>query len=551
MVETLLPRGESYQDVYERFRWAIPPVYNIAIDVCDRHAGDRSRVALVYEDDAGSISEHTFAEFRARSNQLARALASLGIERGDRVGIVLPQRPETAVAHLAAYKLGAVALPLSTLFGPEALEYRLRDAGAKVVVTDGENVERVLAVAKGLPALARVICVDRADADGVVEYAKAIEGVSDSLDPVATAAEDPALLIYTSGTTGPPKGALHAHRVLLGHLPAIEFYHEYFPRPGDRHWSPADWAWAGGFLDVLLPSWHYGVTVVAHRPKRFSAERAFDILARHKVRNTFLVPTMLKMMRSVGDPRGRWKLGLRSMFTGGEAVGEEIIRWAREALGVTPHEGFGQTEVNLVLGNCSMLMPVKPGSMGRPIPGHVVDVVNDAGGSVPVGDIGEVAIRRPDPVMFLGYWHNPTATAEKFVGEWALTGDLARKDEDGYFWFIGRKDDVISSGGYRIGPGEIEDCLQGHPAVALAAAIGAPDPVRGEVVKAFVQLREGVLPTPALARELAEYVRTRLSAHEYPREIEFIQELPTTTTGKVRRRDLRELEQQRKLGQNA
>ena len=546
MVDTVLPRGARYEDVYARFRWTLPPAYNIAVDVCDRHAGDRSRVALIYEDDSGSTSEHTFAEFRARSNQLARIFAGLGIGRGDRVGIVLAQRPETAVAHLAAYKLGAVALPLSTLFGPEALAYRLRDADARVVVTDGENLERVLTVAKDLPALTHVMSVDRVDADGVVEYPKAIDGVPDSFEPVATAAEDPALLIYTSGTTGPPKGALHAHRVLLGHLPAIEFYHEYFPRPGDRHWSPADWAWAGGLLDVLLPSWHYGVTVVAHRPKKFDAERAFDILARHRVRNTFLVPTMLKMMRSIGNPRERWTLALRSMFTGGEAVGEEVIRWAREALGVTPHEGFGQTEVNLVLGNCSMLMPVKPGSMGRPIPGHVVDVVNDRGGSVPTGEVGEVAVRRPDPVMFLRYWNNDRATREKFVGDWALTGDLARKDEDGYFWFVGRKDDVISSGGYRIGPGEIEDCLQGHPAVALAAAIGAPDPVRGEVVKAFVQLHSGGAGTRELARELQAWVRTRLSAHEYPREIEFIEALPVTTTGKVRRADLRQLERRRR-----
>ncbi len=279
MVDTLLPRGASYEDVYARFRWTVPPAYNIAVDACDRHAGDRSRVALVYEDDAGRISEHTFAEFCARSNQLARVFAGLGIERGDRVGIVLPQRPETAVAHLAAYKLGAVALPLSTLFGPEALEYRLRDAGAKVVVTDGENVERVLAVAKGLPALARVVCVDHADADGVVEYAKAIEGVPDSFDPVATAAEDPAILIYTSGTTGPPKGALHAHRVLLGHLPAIEFYHEYFPRPGDRHWSPADWAWAGGLLVPRAD--HAEDDAVGRRPARtLEARAALDVHGR-------------------------------------------------------------------------------------------------------------------------------------------------------------------------------------------------------------------------------------------------------------------------------
>ena len=546
MADTLLPRGTTYADVYGRFRWAIPAAYNIAVDVCDRHAGDRARVALIHEDDAGRVSEHTFAEFRARSNQLARALAGLGLARGDRVGIVLPQRPETAVAHLAAYKLGAVALPLATLFGPEALEYRLGDAGARVVFTDAENLDRVLGVKKSLPELAHVVCVDRADAEGVVDYARALAAEPDGFAPAATAADDPALLVYTSGTTGPPKGALHAHRTLLGHLPGVEFYHEFCPQPGDRFWTPADWAWVGGLLDVLLPAWHYGLPVVAHRPKRFDAERCLEMLARHRVRNTFLVPTMLKMMRAWGDPRARFDVRLRTLFTGGEAAGEEVIRWARECLGVTPNEGYGQTEVNLVLGNCSAIMEVRPGSMGRPIPGHAVDVLDDAGRPVPAGEIGEVAVRRPDPVMFLGYWKNEAATREKFIGDWALTGDLARRDADGYFWFVGRKDDLISSGGYRIGPGEIEECLGRHPAVALAAAIGAPDPLRGEVVKAFVQLRPGTAPSPELARELKDFVRTRLSAHEYPRDIEFIEALPATTTGKVKRGDLRALERARR-----
>jgi acetyl-CoA synthetase len=548
MVATVLPAGTSYAEVYNRFRWQIPATFNIGVDVCDRHADDRTRLAMIYEDDAGRVSRHTFAEFRARSNQLAHALTKLGVKRGDRVGIVLSQRPETAVAHLAAYKLGAVALPLSTLFGPEALDYRLRDAGAKVVVTDTEALDRVLGVRDHLPALEAVICADAVQADGILEYQRLIADAAETFEAVVTAAEDPALLIYTSGTTGPPKGALHAHRVLLGHLPAIEFYHEYFPRDGDRFWTPADWAWIGGLYDVLFPSWHYGVAVVAHRTRKFDPTHAFDLMARHQVRNAFLVPTSLKMMRQIDTPRQRYDLRLRSIFTGGEAVGEEVIRWCRAELGVTPNEGYGQTEVNLVLGNCAALMPVQPGSMGRPIPGHVVEVVDEAGQPVPVGDIGEVAVRRPDPVMFLGYWQNPAATADKFVDDWALTGDLARKDDEGYFWFVGRKDDVISSAGYRIGPGEIEDCLAGHSAVAVAAVVGSPDPVRGEVVKAFVQLREGVHPTPELARELADYVRTRLSAHEYPRQIEFIDALPMTTTGKVRRRDLRDLERQRKLG---
>ncbi len=548
MIDTVLPRGRTYEEVYRAFRWSIPPRYNIAVDVCDRHAArDPGRLALIYEDESGLVSRHTFAEFRARSNQLARALGRLGVGRGDRVGIVLGQRPETPVAHLAAYKLGAVALPLSTLFGPEALEYRLGNAGARVVVTDTESLDRVLQARSALPDLAHVISADPADADGVLDLGRLAAAEPDSLEPVDTAAEDPALLIYTSGTTGPPKGALHAHRVLIGHLPAIEFYHEPFPQPDDRLWSPADWAWAGGLLDILLPGWHYGVTVVAHRARRFDAERALDLMERHQVRNTLLMPTMLKMIRAAGGLRGR-ALRLRTIFTGGEPAGEDILRWTQQALGAMPNEGYGQTEMNLVLGNSAPLMPVKPGSMGRPVPGHVVEAVDEAGQPVPRGEVGEVAVRRPDPVMFLGYWGNAKATEEKFIGDWALSGDLARRDADGYFWFLGRKDDVIGSGGYRIGPGEIEDCLTAHPAVALAAAVGKPDPLRGEVVKAFVQLRAGVGGTPELARELQTWVRERLSAHEYPREVEFIEALPTTTTGKVKRGDLRLLERSRLSG---
>ncbi len=546
MRDSVLPGGSSYEEIYARFRWTVPVMYNIAVDVCDRHARDRTRLAMIYESPDGEVSEHTFAEFQARSNQFAHVLAALGVRREDRVGIVLPQRPETAVSHLAVYKLGAVALPLSTLFGPDALEYRLRHSGARVVIVDWQSVETVLGIRDTLPDLTHIVTIDRVDADRIVDYPQAIADASDSFDPVATSADDPALIIYTSGTTGPPKGALHAHRVLLGHLPAIEFYHEYFPQPGDRFWTPADWAWIGGLIDVLLPSWHYGMPVVAHRPAKFDPERAFEIMGRHRVRNAFLVPTMLKMMRQVPDPRTRFGVRLRSIFTGGEPAGEEVIRWSEEALGVTPNEGYGQTEANLVLGNCSRVMPVKPGSMGRPVPGHTVELLTEDGRLAAVGEIGEVAVRRPDPVMFLGYWNDEDGTHDKFLGDWLLTGDLARKDADGYFWFVGRKDDVINSGGYRIGPGEIEDCLTSHPAVAVAAAIGVPDPVRGETVKAFVLLREGLRGTPELARELSTHVRRRLAAHEYPREIEFVDALPVTTTGKIKRGDLRRQERERR-----
>jgi len=551
MSDTVLPRGKTYEEVCARFRWQVPAAFNIAADICDRHAADPARVAMIFESEAGKISEHTFAEFRARSNQLARALLRLGVQRGDRVGIVLSQRPETAVVHLAAYKIGAVALPLATLFGPEALEYRLRNAGVRVVVTDPQSLERLLEVRKNLPELAHIISVDPADAEGTHDYRRLLEREPDSFDPVKTAAEDPALLIYTSGTTGPPKGALYPHRMLLGRLPSIEFVHGYFPHPGDRFWTPADWAWAGGLLDMLLPSWHYAVPVVAHRMRKFDAGRAFDLMARHKVRNVFLPATVLKMMRKLEDPLKNWDVRLRTIHTGGETVGEEVIRWTHETLGPVPHEGFGQTEAVLIVANCAALMPIKPGAMGRPVPGHEIDLLDAEGRPVPAGEVGEIALKRPCPNMFLRYWNDEQGTRDKFIGDWLMTGDLGRKDEDGYYWYVGRKDDVISSGAYRIGPGEIEACLLGHRAVAMAAAVGSPDPVRGEVVKAFVQLREGERPTPELARELQEYVRTRLSAHEYPRELEFIDALPTTTTGKVKRGELRQLERARKLGKSA
>jgi acetyl-CoA synthetase len=548
MSDRVLPQGNTYEEVYARFRWSIPPAFNIAVDICDRHAADSSRVAMIYEDDAGRVTEHTFAEFRARSNQLARALRRLGVERGDRVALVLSQRPETGIGHLAAYKLGAIVLPLATLFGHDALEYRLSNAGARVVVTDAETLDRVLGVKKSCPDLRHVICIEPADAEGVLDYRRLLEAEPDSFDPVNTAAEDPALMIYTSGTTGPPKGTLHAHSMLIGRLPAIEFVHEFFPRPGDRFWTPADWAWGGGLLDMLLPSWHYGVPVVAKRFRKFDPVRGYELMARLKVRNVFLPATVLRMLRTIEDPLSKWDVKLRTIHSGGETVGAEVIRWTQETLGTMPNEGFGQSEATLVVGNCAALMPVKPGSIGRPVPGHTIELLDADGCPVPAGETGEICVRRPDPGLFLRYWNNEEATRAKFVGDWLRTGDLGRRDEDGYLWYVSRNDDVISSGAYRIGPGEIETSLTSHPAVALAAAIGSPDPIRGEIVKAFVQLREGVRQTPELAHELQQHVRTRLSAHEYPREIEFVESLPTTTTGKVRRGELRELERQRKLG---
>ena len=361
-----------------------------------------------------------------------------------------------------------------------------------------------------------------------------------------TKADDPALIIYTSGTTGPPKGALHAHRVVLGHVPGVEFFHNFFPQKDDVYWTPADWAWIGGLIDVLFPSWHHGMPVVAYRAKKFDPEQAFYFISKYGIRNAFMPPTALKMMRQVKDPRKRYDYRMRTIGCGGETLGEELLDWGKEVMGLTINEFYGQTEVNLVVGNCCEIMQVRRGSMGKPIPGHRVEVIDEEGNVVAPGTVGEVAIQRPDPVMFLEYWRNPEATKDKFVKDWSLTGDLAKKDEDGYLWFVGRKDDLITSSGYRIGPAEIEDCLIKHQAVAMAAVIGSPDPVRGEIVKAFIVLKPEVSPSKALHEEIQNFVKTRLAAHEYPREIDFVKELPMTTTGKIMRRELRKMDIEKK-----
>jgi acetyl-CoA synthetase len=537
----MLTRADSYEAVCQAFRWEIPARYNMARDVCDRHADDADRLALIYVDASGAVARYGFRAIRRLADRLANALAAHGVGAGDRLAILLPQCPETAVAHIAAWKLGAVSLPLFTLFGEDALEYRLADSGARALVTDRANLAKIAPLRDRLPELRHVFVADgqAADEGGAIGLPWALERARDSFAARDTAADDPAFLIYTSGTTGQPKGALHAHRSMLGHMPANEFYHDFFPQPGDLFWTPADWAWIGGLMDALMPSWFHGVPVLAFRARKFDPEQAFAMMAEHRVRNTFLPPTALKLMRQVRDPRRRDRT-LRTVFSGGETMGEELLAWGREVLGVTISEGYGQTECNLMVGNCPSLMPVRPGSMGRAVPGHRVEIVDDTGAVLPAGAVGNIAFGAPDPVMMLEYWRRPEATRDKFVGSWMLSGDQGRKDEDGYFWFLGRGDDVITSAGYRIGPGEIEDCLMKHPAVGIAAAIGVPDALRTEIVKAVIVLNPGFAPTEALAAEIQGFVRTRLAAHEYPRLVEFAAELPMTATGKIRRKALRE-----------
>ena len=535
----MLLRAGSYERLYRDFRWSLPERYNIGVDACDKWAErEPERLALIHRRADGGREDISFGALKRLSNRLANALAGQGVARGDRVGVLLPQTPETAVAHLAIYKLGAIAVPLFVLFGPEALEYRLANAGAKAVITDAEGVAKLAGLRAALPALSLLLSIDGPD-EGALGYAEALEAASDSFAPADTRPDDPAVIIYTSGTTGPPKGALHGHRVLLGHLPGVELPQDFLPQPGDLFWTPADWAWIGGLYDVLLPALHHGVPVLASRQPKFDPEAAFALMAEVGVRNAFMPPTALKLMRKVEAPRARWNYRLRSIGSGGETLGEELLDWGREAFGLTINEFYGQTECNLVLSNCAGLMPVKPGAMGRPVPGHRVAIVDEAGQLLPAYDIGQIAVRAPDPVMFLGYWNDPEATEAKFAGDWLMTGDLGKQDSESYFHYVGREDDVISSAGYRIGPGEVEDCLLKHPAVAMAAVVGVADPERGQRIKAFLVLQDERQGDAVLAEEIRAFVRARLAAHEYPREVAFVEALPMTATGKIIRRALR------------
>ncbi len=537
----MLPGKMPYDELIHAFRWQVPPNYNIGVDICDRWADTQpARIALIHKRQDGEVERFSYLDLKNHSNRLANLLRANGVERADRVALLLPQSPETCFGHIAIYKLGAVVVPLASLFGVDALVFRLNNSGAKVVITNQQGSEKIAAIRDQLTSVKRVFTIDDNAGVDILNLGEEMEMFEPEFDPVETSPDDPALMVYTSGTTGPPKGALHGHRVLLGHLPGVQFHHDFFPQEGDLTWTPADWAWAGGLLNILLPSLHFGVPVLAYRFDKFSAQTAFELMEEFKVRNVFIPPTALKMLRIIDKPAQRYNLSLRTIASGGEALGREVYDWARTELGITINEFYGQTECNIVLSSCQAIGISKAGAIGKPAPGHIVAVINEKGEVLPPGETGTIAIKRPDPVMFLEYWNNPEATAKRYIGDWLTTGDQGMVDEEGYVSFIGRDDDVITSSGYRIGPGEIEDCLIGHEAVSLAAAVGKPDPLRTEIIKVFVVLKQGFEASDNMAQSIQTYVRQRLSAHEYPREIEFVDSLPLTTTGKVIRRLLRE-----------
>lgn len=536
----MLAERSTYDALYRDFRWQIPDRFNIGTAVSNAwaaHAPDR--VCLEHFLPDAPPLRLTYGELAARSDAFAAALAAEGVKAGDRVAILLPQSFETVISHLAIYKLGAIALPLALLFGADALSFRMKNAEAKAIVTNRFGQERLQPIRTDLPALDLVISIEPGTDAAAKSFEDLVARHAGPFAAVDSGPDDPAMMIYTSGTTGPPKGALHGHRVLLGHVPGFQMHHEFLPQPGDRIWTPSDWAWAGGLLNVLLPALLLGVPVVSSPGQKFDPDMAYRIMQDMDVRNAFIPPTALRLMKTVANPREKYRLNLRTIGSAGESLGRETWEWVRNTLGITINEFYGQTECNIVLGSIGKLDVSRPGPIGKPVPGHMVAIIDTNGQEVPRGTVGQVAVKRPDPVMFLGYWKNEKATAEKFIGDWMTTGDLGRMDEEGYVTFFGRDDDVITSSGYRIGPSEIEDCLAGHPAVQLAAAVGKPDPVRTEIVKAYVMLRPGNTPSDTLASDIRDWVKSRLSMHEYPREVDFVDALPLTTSGKVIRHLLR------------
>ena len=568
------PHMDRYLQIHQGFGWKVPRIFNMAQVCCGQWAVQpaTAKRQAVREHVAGQGlgRSWTFGQLQQDANRLSRALRAQGVQRGDRVAIVMPQRYETAVAYMAVLQMGAVAMPLSMLFGPEALSFRFNDSQARVAVCDESTVQALPQARPDCPSLQTLIGVGPAAALADLDYAQLTQASASTFKTVSTLAEDPAVLIYTSGTTGNPKGALIPHRALIGNLTGFVASQNWFgfdPDHADRpskavFWSPADWAWTGGLMDALLPSLYFGRPIVAFNG-RFSPEAAFEILQSHAVTHTFLFPTALKaMMKAVPDVKARYRIQLQAMMSAGEAVGDAVFDYCQKQLGITVNEMFGQTEINYVVGNCARLWPAKPGSMGKAYPGHQVAVIDEAGRVCPAGTPGEVAVNRfdvhghPDPVFFLGYWHNDQATQAKYTGHWCRTGDMAVADAEGYLWYQGRTDDMFKAAGYRIGPGEIENCLVKHPAVANAAVVPKPDADRGAVVKAYVVLspdwlsrRPAGAGQPAfdeqVRRELQSHVKGLLAPYEYPKEIEFIDQLPMTTTGKVQRRVLRLQEEAR------
>ena len=543
----MLKRFDNYDELYNSFKWFIPEHYNIASDTIEKFA-NTERIALKHVLDDGNHKEFSFKYLNQKSNQLANVLDSVSLKDDDRVGIILGQCPETILSHMACFKSGKISIPLFSLFGDDALLFRLKDSGATTVICDNLSLEKILRINEFLPCLKNIISINRLKSDNkILSFYELIHNASDEYKNVESKSNDPALIIYTSGTTGDPKGALLPHKVLLGHIPGVEMPHEFLTSNTpvtDCFWTPADWAWIGGLFDVLMPSLFFGIPVISYRSSKFDPEFTFNLLEKQNIKNTFIPPTALKMMKSFNQNIERKNLKLRTLGSGGEALGEELLKWGREILNVGINEFYGQTECNLTISNCGLIMKQKLGSIGKPVPGHNVRLVNKEGNFIKKeNEEGEIVVKSTSPTTFLGYWNNDIETEKKIIDGWLHTGDYATLDEQGYFYFKGRKDDLINSSGYRIGPSEIENTILSIDEVEMAAVVGVPDDLRGQIIKAVIVPKNKTYidsQNLELKDKIKNKVKNKLAAHEYPRIIEFVNELPLTTTGKIKRNIIRE-----------
>ena len=526
----------------DRYRIGMPLNANIAADTVGRFAtgAKADHLALIHENSDQTVEKYTFAQLDELASRFAVFLIDLGVKQGQPVAIHTAQSPQTAIAHMAIYKIGAVALTLSHLYGPDAVAHIMNDSGAEVIITNSEYWGALRERLSGLSTLKHRIVVGHTER-GEMSFDDCLAASTANFQPVITRTEDPALLMYTSGSTGMPKGLLHSHRIIHAYLPTITlFYNLELDYPGAVFWSPADWAWVGGLLDLVLPAWQHGQTVVSTN-HRFTAEWAFEFMERHGVTHSFMTPTALKRIAEVRQPRNKWQLSTRVICTGGESLPGEVMRWAEDEFGIVCNEFYGLTEFNHMVGCCKRLFPAIPGSMGLAYPGRQVAIIDEDGNPQPDGTVGEVASWLPDdPSLFLGYWGQPGVPEPMRVGNWLRSGDLAVRDSNGYFWYQGRNDDLIKSAGYRIGPNEVEDALVSHPDVAEAAVVGKPDQERGTVVMAYVRLMQGVEKSDHTRKQLQQHVKDNLAAYKYPRIVEFVDSFPLTSSGKIRRKALRE-----------
>ncbi|BDB98381.1 AMP-binding protein [Saccharolobus caldissimus] len=521
---------DDYDVLYREFKWNIPEYFNMGEAISRNKEG----IAIIYRDDEGNRSETSYSELDSLSNQVANFLTELGVRRGEPVGVMMGPRPETAATIVGIYKMGAIALSMTPLFGIDSANYRIQHSGAKVLFTDREDIIRELK--------AQI----KVSFDNGNYTFNDVKKSSTSFTPVKTKSSEPAHMLYTSGTTGLPKGVVLSHAAVLAHIPWYQFVFEMAPREDDVFSQLADWGWIAGILDVVVPSLYFGKPMVAYnRGGRLDPKRVMEVLEDTKATCFFAPPTALNIIMKSVNPK-EYDLKLRAIASGGSVVTFDLIKWSRESLGAPLNVGYGQTEANVLTGTNSKIMPIKileekggGNLLGKPIPGHVIEIVDENLNVLPPNQVGEIAVKLPDPIVMIEYYKNPEATAKKIRGGFLLTGDLGWKDEYGYIWFKSRSDFLIKSSGYRIGPEEIEFVINQHPAVLESAVIGKEDPVRGEIIKAFIVLKPGYEPSDKLKQEIVDLVKLRLAAYAYPKEIEFVNEIPKTESGKIKRAELK------------